>query len=132
MLISRKLANQIVNAMTVVMFVGRSTTVAAHLNQSVQTSIANYHHQTTVACNDELFKECHCGSIATSPSTSLFTRIAYPNSTIVIEEYDEEIPYGYKYLRVYYRCTDDKDVLVGDNMRECSNGNWLGPVPRCG
>ncbi|OTF78951.1 hypothetical protein BLA29_010398, partial [Euroglyphus maynei] len=66
------------------------------------------------------------------PSTSLYTRILYPNSTIKVELYNESIPYGYaKYLRVYYKCTDDRDVLVGNNMRECSRGNWIGFVPRC-
>ena len=83
------------------------------------------------SCN-EFHKDCHCGSIAQGPGSSLFTRIVYPNSTTVIEEYDEDVPYGYKYLRVYYRCTDEENVLVGNNMRECSNGNWQGQVPRCG
>lgn len=80
-------------------------------------------------CDDELYKECHCGSIAKPPGISLFTRDAYPNSST--EEYDEEIPYGHNY-RVYYRCTDAENVLVGNNMRECLKGNWMNSVPRCG
>lgn len=80
----------------------------------------------------ELHKECHCGSIAQGPDSALFTRIVFPNTTTVIEEYDENVPYGYKHLRVYYRCADEENVLVGNNMRECSNGNWKGLVPRCG
>ncbi|KAH7645874.1 hypothetical protein HUG17_1412 [Dermatophagoides farinae] len=94
--------------------------------------IPNYHLQQQQSCSDEFHKECHCGSPAMPPSTSLFTRIVYPNSTIKVELYNESIPYGYaKYLRVYYKCTDDRDVLVGNNMRECSRGNWIGLVPRC-
>ena len=85
---------------------------------------------TDGSCN-EFHKDCHCGSIAQGPGSSLFTRIVYPNSSIVIEEYDEDVPYGYKYLRVFYRCTDSENVLVGNNMRECVNGNWQGQVPRC-
>ena len=82
-------------------------------------------------CN-EFSKDCHCGSIANARNISLFTRIVYPNTSIKIEEYDEDVPYGYKYLSVYYRCTDDEDVLVGNNMRKCTEGNWMGHVPRCG
>lgn len=100
---------------------------------SLMVMIPNYHLQQQQSCSDEFHKECHCGSPAMPPSTSLFTRIVYPNSTIKVELYNESIPYGYaKYLRVYYKCTDDRDVLVGNNMRECSRGNWIGLVPRCG
>src|SRR5699024_2190476 len=42
------------------------------------------------SCN-EFHKDCHCGSIAQSPGSSLFTRIVYPNSSTVIEEYDEDV-----------------------------------------
>lgn len=79
----------------------------------------------------ELHKDCHCGSIAQSPGSSLFTRLVYPNSSTVIEEYDDNVPYGYKLYRVYYQCADEENVLVGDNMRECAEGNWRGAVPRC-
>src|SRR6218665_2215584 len=82
-------------------------------------------------CN-EYSKDCHCGSIAIPGHISLFTRIVYANASIKIEEYDENVPYGYKYLSVFYRFSDEEDVLVGNNMRKCSEGNWIGNVPRCG
>lgn len=80
----------------------------------------------------EFHKDCHCGSIAVAPGASLFTRLVYPNSSAVIEEYDDNVPYGYKLYRVYYKCADEENVLVGNNMRECADGNWRGQVPRCG
>ncbi|KPM10986.1 hypothetical protein QR98_0095510 [Sarcoptes scabiei] len=82
-------------------------------------------------CVDKFHIDCHCGSIATPPSTTLFTKITFPNGSILVNEYDEEISYGYKSLRVYYRCRDDRNILVGNNMRECIKGNWYGLVPRC-
>lgn len=99
-----------------------------------------FRQQLPLSCSeDEYRKECHCGSIAQPPSMSLFTKIPQNklNSTSltsnwIVEPYNEEIPYDYKNLRVYYKCTDDRDVLVGNKMRKCFEGNWLGLVPRCG
>ncbi|KAH9422062.1 hypothetical protein DERP_002354 [Dermatophagoides pteronyssinus] len=121
--------------MFLLMIIKNSLIILSLFILSLMVMISIDHHQQQQQqqfCSDEFHKECHCGSPAMPPSTSLFTRIVYPNSTIKVELYNESIPYGYaKYLRVYYKCTDDRDVLVGNNMRECSKGNWIGFVPRC-
>lgn len=79
----------------------------------------------------EFRQEYHCGTIAMPPGTRAQSKITLKNGTKVTQDYDEEAYYETRSHRVYYLCVDSENILVGNNMRECVNGNWLHGVPRC-
>jgi len=72
------------------------------------------------------FEECDCGKIAQPPGSEI---IVEQNDSL--EPYDDQKEYKHK-SQLWYQCIDRNNVLVGNDMRTCDSGKWLGSVPRCG
>jgi len=71
--------------------------------------------------------ECDCGTIAKPPGSEIIQK---RNDTFEIyDETNEDYRHNF---RVWYRCIDRNNILVGNQMRTCDRGKWLGSVPRCG
>ncbi len=80
----------------------------------------------TQNCNDV---ECDCGTIAQPPGSEIIVKPFKNNFTI--ELYDENKNFVQN-TQVWYRCFESNNLLVGNEVRRCDRGKWLGSVPRCG
>ena len=63
-----------------------------------------------------------CGQIAKPPGVE----IVINNTTV-----DTNIRFKDN-SKVYYKCKERENLLIGNNVRQCVRGYWTGSVPRCG
>ncbi|CAG2113464.1 unnamed protein product, partial [Medioppia subpectinata] len=85
---------------------------------------------------DELDQECSCGTIARPPGIELTVRQSPQNMSIsqanqLARYNDSTLKHNEHLTRVWYQCSDPNNLLVGNRVRECRSGKWMGSVPRC-
>jgi hypothetical protein len=73
--------------------------------------------------------ECDCGIIAQPPGSEI--RVKSVKNNFTFELYDESKDFVQN-TQVWYRCFEPNNLLVGNEVRACDRGKWLGSVPRCG
>ncbi len=73
--------------------------------------------------------ECECGTIAQPPGSEIIVKSVKNNFTF--EPYDDNNNFVQN-TQAWYRCFEPNNLLVGNEVRTCYRGKWLGSVPRCG
>ena len=69
--------------------------------------------------------ECNCGPFS-RPALLNVHVIDPSNSTETRRDYYSEN------TTLVYSCKNGSNLLVGNKNRQCIDGHWVGPVPRCG
>ena len=87
------------------------------------------HNNDTDMCTDNAEAadmSCHCGEAAIPEWTDLFYG---SNNTPYNSNHSQHNSHK---SRIVYKCHDKNDLLVGNDIRKCHRGKWLGQIPRCG
>ena len=60
-----------------------------------------------------------CGSAAKLPRTNI----------IVLDQFNSSVD---STIKIQYKCDNENNLLVGNNIRQCNHVYWTGDTPRCG
>lgn len=88
--------------------------------------LSDHLNEPDLCAEEPADSNCYCGAPAEPEGVDIYYAL---NDTRYDHNHSD---HNIHKSRIVYKCHNRYDLLVGNDMRKCHRGKWLGQVPRCG